>query len=499
VNRLRNFLILMRARLWLVPGGMSFAGLALGYFMLTTGMTWTPSQGAFWIYGGDAESARNLLSALLSGIISMTSLVISLTFVSLTLAANQLGPRLIVSFIADRQIQAVLGLFLATVLYMIFVMRTLGDELGSGGVPHLAITVASALAMSCMFALLFYVHKVSRAIIADTVIERVGEELQDAIEETLPGAGEPPPQPPAERLLPAVRRSVSLDASGYVQTIDYAAARRWACANDLLVQFHVQPGEYVLRRGAHLSLRSDREPPDDLPLQALRDTIVLGTERSPAQDLGYFIRQIVEVAVRALSPGVNDPFTAYAAINQLASAVESILERPDRPRSARDEDGALRLVMAPRGGLRGHVLRRDPSLRGRQRVGARLSGGHLREARGRRLAPASMQDRGDAARQDRRAGAVGRGERKRSRGVARAGASRPRRLPHRAGRRRPRLSRLSAPPGPSPAPRARAGPGCRRRRRRCRASSRRASAPCSPAAPRGSPHPPGRCGRSGRR
>src|SRR4051794_41700250 len=113
MERVRNFLTLLRGQLWIVPTLMSAAALALAYVMLGTGLAYRVPQGAdlWWLYGGDAETARNLLSALLSGLMTMTSLVVSVTFIILTLASNQLGPRLVWNFIGDRQIQAVLGLF----------------------------------------------------------------------------------------------------------------------------------------------------------------------------------------------------------------------------------------------------------------------------------------------------------------------------------------------------------------------------------------------------
>jgi uncharacterized membrane protein len=129
---------------------MSSAGLLLAYAMLGPWRAWANFGDTqfWWLYSGDGQSARNLLGALLSGTMTMTSLVVSLTFVTLTLAANQLGPRLIVNFIADRQIQSVLGFFLATILYLIVVLRTVGDKLGPDTVPHLAITLASVLTIA---------------------------------------------------------------------------------------------------------------------------------------------------------------------------------------------------------------------------------------------------------------------------------------------------------------------------------------------------------------
>lgn len=101
--------------------------------------------------------------------ITMTSLVVSITVVVMSLAANQFGPRLIWSFIEDRRIQAVIGLFIATILYTLLVLRTVEDQLGPEAVPHVAITVASVLTVACLFALLFHVNLVARSIVSDTM------------------------------------------------------------------------------------------------------------------------------------------------------------------------------------------------------------------------------------------------------------------------------------------------------------------------------------------
>ena len=126
------------------------------------------------------------MSSLLSGLITMTSLVG--TFVILTLAASQLSPRLISTFIADRQIQIVFGLFLGTILYVLVVLRTLDDELGKQAVPQRAVTAGSVLTVVCLFALLLYVHKVARSLIGDNVIHTVAADLHRDIEQILAGS-----------------------------------------------------------------------------------------------------------------------------------------------------------------------------------------------------------------------------------------------------------------------------------------------------------------------
>ena len=135
MSRIGNFFVLMRERLWIVPILISCLALALAYASIHLGasiISATVSEGELrWLFSGDASTARGLLSSLLSGLMTMTSLVISVTFVILTLAANQLGPRLISTFLGDRQIQVVLGLFLGTILYVLVVLGSL-DEAQKG-------------------------------------------------------------------------------------------------------------------------------------------------------------------------------------------------------------------------------------------------------------------------------------------------------------------------------------------------------------------------------
>jgi uncharacterized membrane protein len=173
MSRLRNIFALLREQLWIIPLLLSVLALALAFWLLTSGAELLESLDGkhWWLYSGDASTARGLLSSLLSGLMTMTSLIVSVTFVILTLAANQLGPRLISIFMADRQIQIVLGLFLGTILYVLVVLRSLNETLGAEGVPHIAVTVGSALTVVCLFALLFYVHR-SRARSSLTISSR---------------------------------------------------------------------------------------------------------------------------------------------------------------------------------------------------------------------------------------------------------------------------------------------------------------------------------------
>jgi uncharacterized membrane protein len=321
MDRFRNFLALLRSQLWPVPAALALLAAGLAYVLLTYGARLGPDDASdhWWLYSGEASTARELLSSLLSGLMTMTSLVVSVTFVILTLAANQLGPRLIAIFMGDRQIQSVLGLFIGTILYVILIMRVLDDTLGAEGVPHLAVTAASVLTILCLVALLFYIHKIARSIIADNVVEAVSEEFRHSLHSILPVregkaqeedlSAEPPPG--------AIARALSLGVAGYLQVANYERLVELACEHDLLIEVKVRAGHYVLTRGQHVFVFA-RAPLEPELENAVRSAFTIGSTRTPAQDPEHGVRQLVEIATRALSPGTNDPFTAKAVLDRLA-------------------------------------------------------------------------------------------------------------------------------------------------------------------------------------
>ncbi|WP_230530879.1 DUF2254 domain-containing protein [Microvirga roseola] len=342
--RLRQILITVRGQLWLLPAFMTLIALGLAYVMLSQRFNWTQfgDTDLWWLFSGDAATARNLLSTLLSGMMTITSLVVSMTFVILTLAANQLGPRLIWRFIEDRQIQSIIGLFLGTIFYIVIVLRTLDDQLARAAVPHLAVTVGTVLTLACLFALLFYVHKIAHSIVADNVVEHVARRLHESLNDILPDKEDAPP-PPVEEELPPHAAWISIGEAGYIQTIDYNVLVDVANEYDAILRVPVRAGHFLLRTGNHVEIRSD-SPINGRAVKKIRKAFVIGPERNATQDLEFSFRQLVEVALRALSPGINDPFTAIAVVDRLGEAIEAIQMRAQVPGRLRDEKGHLRVI-----------------------------------------------------------------------------------------------------------------------------------------------------------
>lgn len=345
-GRWATLLAEFKSQIWLVPVFISVLLGLLAVFVIWYGpIMAADTTPPAWMFSGDARTARDLLGTILSGLITMTSLVLSMTFVVLTLAANQLGPRLVVILTGDRQIQAALGLFVGSITYVLIVLRSINDELGQNAVPHLAITISSGLVLLCLLALMIYVHKIARSIVADTVVERVSRDLKHGLDCALVDRQSHVALWPRE-IVGGSDVWIGLGTSGYIQSVDYDALVNIARDRNGLLQLTVRPGHFVLKHGPHVRIRSPAGIDDSL-IEDVRDTFQIGSERSPAQDLEFSVRQLVESATRALSSGTKDPFTVVAVVDKLSQALEMLTGDKDLPSPDMvDDDGVLRVRAA---------------------------------------------------------------------------------------------------------------------------------------------------------
>jgi uncharacterized membrane protein len=200
----------------------------------------------------------------------------------------------------------------------------------------------------CVFLLLFYVHHLASSIVSDTVVDRVGEELDALICRLLPEAGSVSPGDvgPETDAQERTGRELSLSKSGYVQAIDYGMLVRLACECDVVLTLRFRAGWHLLAGGSHVLVFPEERANDKLA-DRISGTVLLGSDRTPTQDLEFSIRQLVEVALRALSPGINDPYTAVAVIDRLATSMALVMRRDMEPGFHRDKDGMVRVVARP--------------------------------------------------------------------------------------------------------------------------------------------------------
>lgn len=267
-----------------------------------------------WLYNGGPTGARTLLGAVAASAIGVASTVFSITIAALSLAAGQMGPRLLRNFVRDRGNQLTLGVLLGTFTYALVVLRSVRASEEGAFTPHLAMGVALALALLCVAMLIYFVGHIASRINVDTVIDLVGDDLQEALRSIEPEDKEST-ELSAQDWTDAI--SVPCAQAGYVQYLDTHKLLRWAEKRKVPMRLLVRPGHYVFPGAAVALVR----PQSGGAEEVIRSALVLGSDRTSSADLESAIRQLVEVAMRALSPGINDSFTAVSVIDRLGAAL----------------------------------------------------------------------------------------------------------------------------------------------------------------------------------
>ena len=339
---LRYLLDRILTSLWLFPTlgvlGACLAAFIMGLIDQSAYGAWL--RDAFGFYRIGAEGARLILATIAGSMITIASLVFSMTLLTLTVASQQLGPRLIEWFMTDRVNQVVLGYFIS-----LFVFTLLSIGAVDGGieeyVPYATVLVAILATVVSLVLLVIYVHRAATSIQTDTVIASTGgalvTTLQDALEANEDSSLERP-----EPILIGGHVDVASVTSGYVQAVDYEALIGLAVEQDCVVEMRCRPGRFVLQGAAlariwHASNLDTCEP--------FREPFVLGPKRTATQDVEFALRGLVEIALRALSPGINDPFTAVACVDYLTAAVRQAMACPEPPRVLGDDLGVARVLV----------------------------------------------------------------------------------------------------------------------------------------------------------
>lgn len=304
----------------------------------------------FFLYTGGPEGAREVLSTTAGSMITVAGIAFSTTMVAFSFASSQLGPRLLGQFMRDRGNQVVLGTFISTFVYCLLVLRTVSTT-GGEFVPHIGVTVGLVLALASLGVLIYFIHHAAMALQADYVIAIVADELDQALKHLYPEGGGEEPDANAIARFEQTEKSlrsedaagVSLSASGYVLSLDLAALMRLAAERDLLLRVRSRPGRYI-HDGRVVAEVWPGGSLDEATSRRIREAFEIGRTRTSRQDVSFAINQLVEVAVRALSPGVNDPFTAVTSIDRLTTALLHLMRRPWPSRFRVNDDGHLRLI-----------------------------------------------------------------------------------------------------------------------------------------------------------
>jgi uncharacterized membrane protein len=295
------------------------------------------------------DSARSILSTISSAMMGVAGTVFSITLVALTLASSQFGPRLIKNFMYVRLNQVVLGLYISTYLYCLLVLNTITDSSGYTFIPSISILVAIIAAVINIILLIIFIHQIATSIQADKVVSDISEltskQLETLFPEKIGEEIENEESVDASAAILGYQKQISIKSpkSGYLQYVDSDALIEFITKHDALLELYCRPGEHLVEH-AEMGLLSSNGKWEKNEFEKIFNQFVIGNTKTSQQDLEFSIQQMVEIAARALSPGVNDPYTAITCIDNLTSIMCYLAQAKFPSKHRFDEEGNLRII-----------------------------------------------------------------------------------------------------------------------------------------------------------
>ncbi|MGH3025729.1 MAG: DUF2254 domain-containing protein, partial [Gaiellaceae bacterium] len=336
--------------LWFLPSIISaaYVGLAVALVRIDDSEHLRSS----WVFGGNDQAARTVLSVIAGSLITVAGLTLSVTMVVLQLTSSQFSPRVVRNYLGDRVAQLTIGSFVGIFAYCLVALRSIGATAGeSASVPRLTLTVASGLALVALGMLIAFIHHIAQLVQASELTARLGRQTLQAIERLYParvGSSDG-----AEDAYEIVERwhedgppgAVCAREPGFVQSIDLEGLVGALPAPRPRVQLLVAPGDFAFA-DAPLAHIWPRERGEEL-CEHVRRRIVIGGERDIDQDAHFGVRQLADIALRAISPSVNDPTTAATCIAYIRSVLTRLVAR-EFPSSVRHDHEPEPLVLRRR-------------------------------------------------------------------------------------------------------------------------------------------------------
>ncbi|HEY2508085.1 MAG TPA: DUF2254 domain-containing protein, partial [Streptosporangiaceae bacterium] len=336
----------LRTNLWLVPSEM--VGGAVVLFAATYALDRAAFDGVFrvpeWVISGSPDVARTVLTAIATAVMTVIGVVFSIVIVALTLTSTQFGPRMLRNFIRDRGTQFTLGTFVATFVYAVLTLGSVGQSRQGSFVPHISVTVTLVLILADVAVLIYFLHHIATQIQLPQVIASIAADLQEAIELQ---AGEPGAADAQEagHLLAGqhgLGGVVAAPSSGYLQYIHHETLIEIAAAADALIHLQYRPGHFLVQDSAYAAVWPASAA--GRVARNLTGAHVTGPYRILAQDVSFGVDQLVEIAIRALSTAINDTFTALTCIDWIGDSLCKITGRWQPTRVYRDGAGVARVI-----------------------------------------------------------------------------------------------------------------------------------------------------------
>ncbi|MCA8998595.1 MAG: DUF2254 domain-containing protein [Planctomycetaceae bacterium] len=342
-----------RTSFWFIPSiATAFAVLAGILLPVVDEKFGDPILEAFPFIETTSSASRTTIAAMAGALFTVTGVIFSVTMVTLSLTTSQFGPRLLRTFMDNSVSQITLGVFLATSVYCLLVLRAVRTVEGEVFVPNVSTAIGVLASVSSLVLLIVFVQFVANSIQAENVIRAVADDLRYAINTLYPepiGEGEEVDRPsansdPGEVFSPQSATTLYSDYEGYVQGIDIPSAMESARSVDGTLKLLRRPGDYVAIGIPVLAIESQEEISEHKRAELL-GALIVGRRRTPRQDLLCAVDELVEVAVRALSPGINDPFTAMTCVDALSGCLHLMAGRKIPSPYCYDDDGTIRALV----------------------------------------------------------------------------------------------------------------------------------------------------------
>ena len=349
MNKLKQIWSNLRSSFWFVPAMIVAVSIALATALIEADVIGSEQWLSRWprLFGVGADGARGMLSTIGGSMMTVVGVTFSMVLMTLVLASSQYTSRILRNFMSDRITQVVLGIFVGIFTYCLLVLRIIrsGDE--GIFVPSLAVFFGVVLAMGGIGILIFFIHHIASSIQASSIIASVADETMVAVDRLFPGKPGQVPIDNDEEQAPAPLpeqnwQAVPARGNGYIQRFDNAALLRLAREHKTIVRMERGIGEFIVHNTTLASLALE-DPPEKEIIAAVQAAYSISRHRTLEQDAAFGIRQIVDIALRALSPSINDITTAVMCVDYLTSILARLASR-NIPSLRRYEDGELRMI-----------------------------------------------------------------------------------------------------------------------------------------------------------
>ncbi len=348
MNRFKQVWRNLRSSFWFMPSMMVLASIALAAILIEVDTVVSERWLTQWprIFGSGADGARGMMSTIAGSMMTVVGVTFSMVLMVLAMASSQYTSRILRNFIRSRVTQVVLGIFAGIFTYCLIVLRSIHSGNEVEFVPDLAVAFGFVLAVGGVGVLIFFIHHIASSIQASNIIASVADETIAAIDRLFPNdlaeVVQDSDQPPVYE--PAVQQwqAVMANKSGYVQSVDTSTLVRLARESNTRVRMKHGVGDFVVQNTELATLALD-QPVDEAMILSLQSTFTIRRHRTVDQDVAFGIRQIVDIALKALSPGVNDITTAVMCVDYLTAILARIAPR-EIPSLRHYEECELRLI-----------------------------------------------------------------------------------------------------------------------------------------------------------